>query len=147
MNKIIFRCAYFTVKLRDVAIIMGIVLLCFIGLKSCDSNTEKEEKIDNICVFTKENMNEFNTLISRADICSTLWFEDLDSYISRIEDQNKYIEKKQGSSYETLLEKQIQLLESIKLFEQEQSETSIVKLEKVFDKYMQYYNDSCDKEK
>ncbi|MEG0093934.1 MAG: hypothetical protein RR945_09315 [Erysipelotrichaceae bacterium] len=151
MNKIIFSCKYFKIKVREVLIILLVLILLFFGLNSCQRRSElekkKEEKIENNCDFTNENINDFNKLMSRVDLCSEGWFKDLNAYITRIEDQNKYLKKKDKKEFQTVLKYQKELLKDLNIFKKDQKDKNIEGLEKSFKEYKDFYDGKCGKGK
>lgn len=151
MHHILFKCKYFTIRVREVAIIILLLILLFFGLRACQNNEngkKKEDKISNICEFSKENINDFDRLMSRADLCSEGWIKDLGAYIDRLEDQEKYIKKKKDdTSYQKLLTYQKALVKDLKALEKNQDDKTIKDLEKSFKKYKTFYEDLCRKGK
>lgn len=149
MNKILFKCQYFTIRVREVLILGVVLVLLFFGLKACQNNEkekQKEEKIVNICGFTNENINDLNKLLSRADLCSEGWFKDLDAYIERIKDQNTYLsKKKEKTDFKKVLKYQKKLLNDLKNFKAEQKDENIEKLKKTFQAYKKFYDGKCTK--
>lgn len=150
MNKILFTCKYFNIRVREVLIALLVLILLLFGLKACQNNDtekKKEVKIENICGFTNENINDFNKLMSRADLCSDGWFKDLDAYITRIEDQNTYLKKKDKKEFRTVLKYQKEFLKDLNIFKKNQKDKNIEKLEKSFKKYKDFYDGKCGKGK
>ena len=146
MNKIIFKCKYFKVRVKEVIIVLALLLLLFLVLSSCEKQEierKKDEKIENTCVFSNENFNDFNRLLERADLCSEGWFKDLDAYITRLEEQNIRLEKKKGKQYKEVLKYQKAFYEDVKKFKEKQSIEAIDEVEKSFIKYKKYYETYC----
>lgn len=150
MNKVLFKCQYFTIRVREVLIVLLVLILLFFCLRSCQNNEtekKKEEKITDVCKFTNENINDLNRLLSRADLCSEGWYKDLDAYITRIEDQNKYLKKRENKESKTVLKYQDKLFKKLKAFKKEQKNKNIDELEKSFKEYKRFYDSKCMKEK
>lgn len=152
MNRILFTCKYFKIRVREVLIALLVLILLFFGLNACQNNEvekekekKKEEKIENICTFTNENINILNQLMSRVDLCSEDWFKDLNDYITRLEDQNKYLEKKNKKEFETVLSYQKEFLKDLEGFKDNQDDTTIDKMEKSFKEYKKLYDGKCMK--
>lgn len=160
MNKIIFKCSYFTIRVKELLILLVLFILLFFTLQSCNVKEKKkqeaekqeitkrkEEKIVNICDFTNQNINNLNQLLSRVDLCSQEWFKDFDDYIVRIEEQNSYLEKKEESEYKEVMKYQIDMVKKLKGFKQKQGEESIEELEKSLTNYKNMYDEKCGKGK
>lgn len=114
----LFSCQYFKIRVREVLIIMMVLVLLFIGLKACGSNEDekKEDKIEKVCTFTKENINELERLMRRADICSKGWFKDVEAYLTRLEEQRELIKKKNTKEHKAVLKLHNEVLNKLEGF-------------------------------
>lgn len=162
MNKVIFTCQYFTIRVKEIVIFLVLLILLLFCFKGCQQNKtamqlknqieketeiKKEEKIVNICDFTNENIKDLNTLLSRVDLCSEEWFKDYDDYIARIEDQNNYLKRKKEAEYKEVLDKQQEILSDLKKFKNKQNEKNMEELEKSITNYKNLYDEKCGKGK
>lgn len=150
MNKIIFTCKYFNIRVRELLLALFVLLLLIFGLKAYENNEtekKKQEKIENICDFTNRNINDFNKLMSRADLCSKAWFKDLEAFITRIKDQNSHLLKKEKKKFKTVLKYQKEVFKDLKSFKKNQEDKNIDELKKSFKKYKKYYDGTCMKGK
>lgn len=156
MNKILFSCKNFEVRVRDVVIviivclmIVMLILLFFCMKTSQEKEVQKKktEKIVSICDVTVENIDTFDELMARADLCSEGWFKDMDAYILRIEDQNEYLQKQEKTKYKLVKQQQVALLKRLKAFKKSQEVTTLNELEKAFKGYKKLNDDTCVKGK
>lgn len=128
-------------------ILIGIlILLLFFGLRGCEHKKEKqqkEEKIEQLCETTKENVHVIYTLLEKADLCSEQWFHDVDDVIKRLEDQLIYIQKKEDKKYRDLQPLQEQLIKAIKQFHHTRNEKSLIEIQQALANYQKYEEDTC----
>lgn len=103
------------------------------------------EKLNDVCGFTKANINDFNYLLNRVDLCSSNWFYDLDLFAKRIEEQNNILKDKKDKNSKDVYGHQVSWLEEIIKLKDEQSKENIESLEKVFKEYKKYYEKTCTK--
>lgn len=146
MNKVLYQNKHFKIKVRDIIIVLAIILLLFLILKKCENDEVremKEEKIENICVLANENANDLNTLFSRADLCSDVWFGDLDDYIKRLEEQNQFLEKKNDEVSQNVYKDQQEILEALISFKDNQTEQTVTQLETLAKAYREGYVGRC----
>ena len=166
MKKILFQCQYFKVRVRDILIIMAVLVLLFFGLRGCqnvddtlitqnpeipdipeitEEEKEKliEEKLVNVCDFTKSNINDFYYLLERTDLCSEKWFKDLNLFIERIDEQNQWLQKKTDKNSKSVYKQQESWLREIRKFQEKQNSQNIESLEKNFQEYKKYYERTC----
>lgn len=149
MNKVLYTCKYFKIRVRDIVILLMLLFLLFFVLKSCQQDEvekKKEEKIENICIFSGENVNDLYKLLSRADLCSDDWFRDLDAYVIRLEDQNLLLKKKEDKQSKKVYKLQIELLETLNEFKKNQDENTVNNLETSMKTYKSFY-ENCKKGK
>lgn len=149
MNKVLYTCKYFKIRVRDIVILLMLLFLLFFVLKSCQQDEvekKKEEKIENICVFSGENVNDLYKLLSRADLCSDDWFQDLDAYVIRLDDQNLLLKKKEDKQSKKVYKLQIELLETLNEFKKNQDENTVNNLETSMKTYKSFY-ENCKKGK
>ena len=146
MGKIIFQCKYFKIRVRDLAIALVLLLLLFFGLKSCQhENTEKkkEEKIEDLCTMMNENLNDLDRLLSRADICSSKWFDDVEDYIMRLQDQNRILKEKKNKDAQEVLKLQTDIEKQLQKFKKDQKTKDVDDLQKTVKQYKKQYDNSC----
>lgn len=170
MKKVIFKCQYFKLRVKDILIIIGILFLLVFGFVACQkqeegkgadnpqikeiedeelSEEEKEEliqeKLNDTCEFTKSNINDFHDLLNRVNLCDDEWFKDLEHFIKRIDEQNKRLKEKTDKySKDIFIRQQVWGEEIIKL-KNEQSDKNIQAVEKVFKEYKKHYEKTCIK--
>lgn len=146
VNKILFHVKGKPVKVRDVLILLLILLLLLLFTR-CGKEKTKQEKIEDAvsdgCKFPKQNIKDLNDLLSSGDLCSERWFEDVDAFIQRLEDQNKALKKTSGEQSKALYEKQKTLIKQLKAFRQEQSEANVNDLERAFKAYQKQAKKGC----
>lgn len=155
MNKIIFKCSYFTIRVREVAISAIVILLLFFVLKGCQEQDQekkktaqkKEEALHEVCGYTSRNLKDLNDLLKRGDFCLDNWFEDLDDYIIRLEDQNNLLKKKSNSKDKKVYKLQVTLLNQLKNLKENQDESTIEKLEEIVEAYQVFSKQECKRGK
>ena len=150
MKKVLFKCRFFEIRVREVLLILLVLILLFFWFKSCSiseyekqKQLKKEEKIENICPLTNNNIRDFEQLLSRADLCSEGWYQDLENYIEGLQDQNKYLEKRKKSNGKKILKAQTTFLKELNKFYDVKNIASIEKLQNAYDSYAETYEKNC----
>lgn len=143
----------FTIKEREVrvkhVILPILILLLLLLLCKCSgdmTDRQKEVAIDDVCAVSNTNLDALNLLLQRSDICSEEWFDDVDSYVKRLKDQNSLLEDKEGVKDKQLYQMQEDIIDALEVFEKKQDDVSIDALEKLFEEYQTYYHTYCEGE-
>lgn len=108
---------------------------------------KKKKKIINVCSFTRFNINDIEYLLSRADLCSEPWLDDLDVLIEGIQEQNQMIKDKEEKEYKELYAVQKKLYDSLVDFRKVQDVEEIDALEKALMEYKAHYDKTCSEKK
>ena len=179
MRKIIFKCKFFCIRVRDLLLVCVAILLLFFCLYSSEhhesdtankkdaiadvnkkkqtrkekeaenakkrTDEKKADKISKSCTFTIENMSDLDKLLTRADLCSTQWFQDLSAYRTRLEDQITLLKKRNDKGQTAILKTQQVLLKAIIAFEAQQNDQSVKTLKEALLKYQAVYENQCKK--
>lgn len=126
-----------------ISIIILIIILLLLLLRSCQNNEEisKENAINDNCMIQKDNLSVINELLSRSDLCSVKWYQDLDDVIKRLTDQNTYLE----NTNKELYLRQLDLIKQLELFKKDQSSEVVEKLKESVNDYFNKYKTTCSK--
>lgn len=146
MNKILFQYNDYLLKGKHVFILYFVIVLLLFGFKSCSMhniNKLKEEMISDFCSFTSDNVNDLNTLLSRADLCSDDWFTDYQIFLDRIAEQAILIAQINTIQYYTLGIAQVKLYNALEKIHLEQNLENIDELEIYFKEYKSYIESYC----
>lgn len=146
LQKELFSLRQHPIKVKDVLLVFLLLLLLLL-LCQCSKGTNKpkspEEAVEDTCLFPKQTMKALDELLQRADFCSEVWFEDVASFRSELEQQTKALKKKSDSTSKALYQKQEVLLKAFKAFEKKQDEASLNALEKAFKAYQVQSKKGC----
>lgn len=146
MGKIIYQCKYFKIRVRDLAIALVLLLLLFFGLKCCQHEKiekKKVEKTEDLCTLMNENLNDLDRLLSRADICSSQWFDDVEDYITRLQDQNRILKEKDKQDAQEVLNLQTDIEKQLLKFKKYQKTKDVEDLQKAVRQYKRHYDNKC----
>lgn len=150
LNKVLFRVKGKAVKVRELVILIMILVLLLL-LYRCENQKKEEDKkredaISDVCGVSKSNINELENLLSRSDLCSDDWYNDLEDYVSRLKDQNKVLKAKKGEKNENLYKLQNNIIEALESFVQQQDVKAVNKLQDKVKEYKKYYDKNCEGE-
>ena len=135
-------------KRATIIILIIVVIILLLLLKCCtkgsgntdpDDSVKIAEAIKDIRGLMLNNIDDLENLLSRADLCSEEWFEDLDRFILDLEDQLTLMINKNDSNYDKVITAQRNLITALKSFRAEQTLETTNELEKVFDEYRAVY--------
>ncbi len=154
MQKVLFRCRFFEVRVKEVLIVLLVLILLFFLFKSCSiseqekqNQLKKEARVEDICPLTNNNISNFEQLLYRADLCSESWYRDLKNYIESLQNQNKYLEKSKKKNIKYIFKAQVSFLDYLYQFYEEKDDKSVEKLQKAYYSYVEAYTKVCkDKE-
>ena len=126
-----------------VVIILLLLLKCCTkdkGIKEPDDSVKIAEAIKDIRGLMLNNIEDLENLLSRADLCSEEWFEDLDRFIMDLEEQLTLMINKNDGNYDKVITAQRNLITALKSFRDQQTKETTDELEKVFNEYRAIYN-------
>ena len=118
-------------KITITMILIVIILLVFQCCSNSKTEQQKRQALEKIEEVIMINTSDLNMLLSRADLCSKSWFEDLEVYIARLEEQNQWLQSKQEEKYQVVYQIQMRLLTQLKEFAANQNEETVNQLEEV----------------
>ena len=136
-------------KRATIIALVIVVIILLLLLKCCTSgsgNTDPDDSvkiaqaIKDIRGLMLNNIDDLENLLSRADLCSEEWFEDLDRLILDMEDQLALMINKNDSNYDKVITAQRNLITALKSFREKQTLETTNELERVFDEYRAVYN-------
>ena len=122
------------------AIIVIILLLC---LKFCSKQDGGDiigpPVINNCEQLMINNIDDLENLLARADLCSEEWFEDLERFITDLEEQINIMKNQNKAELAEALEVQETLLSALKGFREVQDDETLAALEAAVNQYREAY--------